>query len=329
MPKPNTAAQADLPNPITAALTDVLVGLETSFNRLSVVPLISRVPPAAPPYVTLDEALAGGNFEVTEISEAGRVPELHVLNRSNRPVLMLDGEELVGAKQNRIVNLTILVPAKTNLPIPVTCVEAGRWRHRSRGFTSSGNAHHAHARARKMAQVSHSLAQTGEARSDQQWIWADIAAKAERLEVNSDTSAMSRMFEAHQPSIDEYVTAFRAVDGQCGAVFLLDGIPVGLDLFQSDVVLRKLMPKLVRSHALDALDTSDARAPKPIGAANRRDAAKAFVVSVSKAAQGNAKIFPTVGLGQTMRVDDGAGAAAALLLDGAVIHLAAFDLGHA
>ena len=175
---------------------------------------------------------------------------------------MLDGEELIGAKQNRIVNLTILVPAKTNLPIPVTCVEAGRWRHRSRGFTSSGNAHHAHARARKVAQVSHSLAQTGEARSDQQWIWADIAAKAARLEVNSDTSAMSNLFDAHQPSIDEYVTAFGPVDGQRGAVFLLDGIPVGLDLFESDVVLRKLMPKLVRSHALDALDTSDARAPK-------------------------------------------------------------------
>ena len=86
MPNPNTAA-ADLPNPITAALTDVLVGVETSFNRLSVVPLIAGVPPRAPSYVTLDEALAGGDFEVTEISEAGRVPELHVLNTGNQPVL--------------------------------------------------------------------------------------------------------------------------------------------------------------------------------------------------------------------------------------------------
>jgi hypothetical protein len=32
-----------------------------------------------------------------------------VLNKGNRPVLMLDGEELIGAKQNRIVNLSILV----------------------------------------------------------------------------------------------------------------------------------------------------------------------------------------------------------------------------
>jgi hypothetical protein len=316
-----------LPNPITAVLADVLVGLETSFNRLSVVPLIARVPPAAPLYVTLDEALAGGQFEVTEISEDGSVPELHVLNTGNQPVLMLDGEELIGAKQNRIVNLTILVPAKTKLPIPVTCVEAGRWRHRSGKFASSGHAHYARARARKVAQVSQSLAQTGTARSDQQWIWADIDAKAERLAVNSDTSAMSNLFDAHQPSIDEYVTAFGPVDGQRGAVFLLDGIPVGLDLFESDVVLRKLMPKLVRSHALDALDSSDARAPKHIRAADRRDAAKAFVARVSSAAQSDARIFPTVGLGQAMRVSGRAGAAAALLLNGAVIHLAAFDLG--
>ena len=317
-----------MPNPIAAALTDVVVGLETSFSRLSVVPLISHVPPTAPPYVTLDEALAGGHFEVTEVSEDGRVPELQVSNTGNQPVLLLDGEELIGAKQNRIVNLTILVPAETKLPIPVTCVEAGRWRHRSRKFASSGHAHYSRARARKVAQVSQSLAQTGTARSDQQWIWADIAAKAERLAVNSDTSAMSNLFDAHQPAIDEYVTAFRVVDGQCGAVFLLDSIPVGLDLFESEVVLRKLMPKLLRSHALDAVDTFDPRAPKH-AVADRRDAAQAFVLSVSKAAEGHSRMFPTVGLGQTMRVDDGAGAAAALLVDGAVIHLAAFDMGHA
>jgi hypothetical protein len=325
---PNVDA-ADVPNPITAALTDVLVGAETSFNRLSVVPLIAGVPPKVPSYVTLDEALTGGNFEVTEISDAGRVPELHVLNSGNQPVLLLDGEELIGAKQNRIINLTILVPAKTNLPIPVTCVEAGRWGHRSRNFSSSGHAHYARARAQKVAQVTASLARTGEARSDQQWIWADIAAKAERLEANSDTSAMSRMYEAHQPSIDEYVTGFRVVDGQRGAVFLLDGIPVGLDLFESDVVLRKLMAKLIRSHALDALDQRALQDPKTTSGAAPRDRAKRFVAKVAKAAQGGGKMFPTVGLGDAMRVDGKSLAAAALLVDSAVVHLAAFDMGQA
>lgn len=313
-------------NPITTALADVAVGLETSLNRLSVVPLIARVPLPSPNYITLDEALARGDFEVTEISEAGQVPELHVVNTGNHPVLLLDGEELIGAKQNRIVNLTILVPARAKLPIPVTCVEAGRWRRRSRGFASSGNAQYSRARAHKVAQVSQSLAETGEARSNQQWIWEDIAAKADRLAVDSNTSAMSNIFDAHQPTIDEYVRAFATVDGQCGAVFLLEGIPVALDLFESDVILRKLMPKLLRSHALDALDERDVHAPKHIGLLDPRDSAKAFIASVAKAAQDNARMFPTVGVGQAMRVEDKAIAAAALLVDSAVVHLAAFDL---
>lgn len=201
-----------------------------------------------------------------------------------------------------------------------------RWRRRSRGFASSGNAQYSRARARKVAQVSQSLAETGEARSNQHWIWDDIAAKADRLAVHSTTSAMSNIFDAHQPSIDEYVRAFPTLDGQCGAVFLLEGIPVALDLFESDSVLRRLMPKLLRSHALDALDERDVHAPKNIGLLEPRDAAKAFIAGVANAAQESGKVFPTVGVVQAMRVEHKAIAAAALVVDGGVVHLAAFDL---
>jgi hypothetical protein len=81
---------------------------------------------ADPNYLVLDDSLAGGWTVVTEVSEQGRVPELKVVNRGPKPTLIIDGEELLGAKQNRIVNLTILVAAKSELTIPVSCVEAGR-----------------------------------------------------------------------------------------------------------------------------------------------------------------------------------------------------------
>ena len=86
------------------------------------------------------------------------------------------------------------------------------------------------------------------------------------------------------------------------------------------------MPKLLRSHALDALDERDEHAPRHIGVADPRDAATTFITRVAKAAQDSARPYPTVGLGQAMRIDDAAVAAAALLVDSFVVHLAAFDL---
>ncbi len=78
-------------------------------------------------YLTLDQVLTEGLIEVSDVSESGSVPELKVINKAAKMVLILDGEELVGAKQNRIVNTTILVAVRCTMVIPVSCVEQGRW----------------------------------------------------------------------------------------------------------------------------------------------------------------------------------------------------------
>jgi hypothetical protein len=144
-----------------------------------------------PDYIVLDEALASGLAHVTEISEAGSVPELKFVNESDKAVLLADGEELIGAKQNRILNLTILVASRTETKIPVSCVEAGRWAARSAKFASSPRMHYSAGRAAKVAQVSASLSGTGQRHSNQMAIWHDIAEKMDRLGSISPTSAMS------------------------------------------------------------------------------------------------------------------------------------------
>lgn len=40
---------------------------------------------------------------------------------------MLEGEQIIGLKQNRIVNMSILIKENSELPVPVSCVEEGRW----------------------------------------------------------------------------------------------------------------------------------------------------------------------------------------------------------
>jgi hypothetical protein len=143
-------------NLLATTLSQLRYGPALAFANLAMIPLL-RSDASRPAYVTLDEAMRTGRFRVTEVSETGHVPELRVHNDLDVPVLLLDGEELVGAKQNRVVNLTLLVPAHTVLTIPVSCVEAGRWHHVAPEFASSGRAHFREGRAHKQAQVSMSL----------------------------------------------------------------------------------------------------------------------------------------------------------------------------
>ncbi len=118
---------------IKSFIDTLQIGTAFSYRNLTAHPLIS---PAVgePSYLVFDEALKTGRFRIDEISATGSVPELKAFNGLPKPVLLLDGEELIGAKQNRVLNLTILVPANTELTIPVSCVEAGRWRTRQRCF---------------------------------------------------------------------------------------------------------------------------------------------------------------------------------------------------
>jgi hypothetical protein len=188
-------------------------------------------------------------------------------------VLIVDGEELVGAKQNRIVNLSILVPAQSTLTIPVSCVEAGRWRSRSRAFSSAPRTHYAAGRAMKMRQVTHSMVDRGDRRADQSAVWSDIACKAERLEAPSATGAAEAMYERHHATLESYVQECVPVAGQVGALFAIGDRLVGLDLFDHETTFRKLLPKLVRSYALDAMDAATEVTLRRVDEAGRRNGA--------------------------------------------------------
>ena len=249
------------------------------------------------------------------MSESGRVPELTIVNDGPVPVLLLDGEELVGAKQNRIVNLTILVPPHTRLPLPVSCVEAGRWVHRSRAFAAAGRTHYASGRAKKVEQVSHCLAMSGERSADQAAIWDDIDEKAARMSAHSPTRAAAALYEQSRERLDEFQETLEALPRQVGAVFAVNGAIAGLELFDSPATWRKSMRKIVESYGLDALDRPEDRPLRP-----RRDPAR-FLAAVAGA---DVDAFPAIGLGQDLRLKSPHIAGAALAVDEHVVHALAF-----
>ena len=160
---------------IKDTISGTRLGDPITFRNMSVFPLFGQG--ITPDYLTLDEALAQKRARITEVSEGGSVPELRFVNEGDKPVFLMDGEELIGAKQNRTLNLSILVPAMQAVGIPVSCVERGRWSHRSREFSSAPRAQYAEGRAKKMAQVSASMESSGARHSDQGEVWRDIDEK--------------------------------------------------------------------------------------------------------------------------------------------------------
>jgi ARG and Rhodanese-Phosphatase-superfamily-associated Protein domain len=123
------------------------LGDPLEYRRVAVYPLFPLHDPRAH-YLTLEDALPRG-LRVEEIDASGSVPQLRVVNPLAEDVLLYEGEELVGAKQNRILNVTVLVGAKSDLPIPVSCVEEGRWRSVGPVFAASPQAAHPRLRRRK------------------------------------------------------------------------------------------------------------------------------------------------------------------------------------
>ena len=240
-------------NAVEQALSGLKVGEPLSHEGLTVHPLINAGLPGKD-YLTLDEALKMNVARVTEVSESGSVPQLLFRNHGEQAVFLLDGEELVGAKQNRILNITILAPAGKDTVIPVSCVEAGRWHHSSADFTSAPRAQFSASRAKKAARVSENLAYSQEARSDQGEVWDDISAKMSRMRSASPTAAVEKVFEDHEQKLAEYVERLACAEGQAGAVFTVKGRLAGMELFDTADTCRLLMPKIIRSYALDAID---------------------------------------------------------------------------
>ena len=293
------------------------LGKPISFKRLTMFPF-AGLKGRSIDYLTLDEAHKDGSASVSEVSESGSVPDLRFLNNGDKPVFLLDGEELLGAKQNRILNLSILVPENSEIDIPVSCVEQGRWSYNSDHFRSSDRSYFSKGRAKKARMVSNSLSGGMAARSDQGEVWRDVAEKAAAFSVNSASDAMSDVFEAESGRIDEFVENIHSVPEQAGALFAIDGEVAGFDAFDKPSTLLKLLPKLVRSYALDALEGHHQR-PSIIGV----DTISEFLKILSS---GDINCSPSAGMGEDYRFKGDAIAGGALINDDDVIHLCAFPL---
>jgi hypothetical protein len=178
------------------------------------------------------------------------VRALVVENPTDLPLLVYEGEEVLGAQQNRTFASSVLVAAGDTLELDVTCVEQGRWDSRR---------HREHLRPSRQASDP-SLRRLGRASAnaigsaDQAQVWSAVACRMAAHGVASPSAAMSDVFDRRRRDIDSLGAAATHLDGQVGAVAAVAGRPVVLDLVSRAEAFASLLPRLAQGYALDALE---------------------------------------------------------------------------
>lgn len=308
-----TSRKTTVPTLLDHAAGPLSVGEPDVAGPLAVFPVFGAEPGAE--YLSLAEATTLG-LAITEQPDAARVGELRVANPTGSAVLLYEGEEVLGAQQNRTFDTHVLVGAGVEGTVSVSCVERGRWDHRRHGdaFSPSPQAAYPELRRLKNRSLRSALALGAEARADQGEVWEAVAARADLLDAAAPTEAMSDLFVSRRDDLGALRSAVRRRDHQVGTVVAISGRLTVLDCVSRPDAFAALHGPLVEGYALDA-DGRPVAAPP-----SRADAAGWLAELLTTPAYAGA----TAGLGVGLRFDGPHGAGTALALEGELIALCAF-----
>lgn len=259
--------------------------------------------------------------KVTETSQSGSVPELQIVNSMDFRVYLMDGQELIGAKQNRILNTDVMVPAKTTLTIPVSCVESGRWGYNSPSFSPGKSASYS-VRSGKHQRVHDSLMEHGMHDAGQGEVWNEVACSLRRAQTSSPSNALHDAYEARKKDLVEFRGTLKMSEQAVGLAVFHGSKFQGLDLFDRHATLQYFWESLLDSYAIDWLgapvDPADATADQPAEGQFIKD-------TLTRVGAGNWERFRSPGEGSDFRLTDDSFTGSALVWeDRVLVHLQLF-----
>jgi hypothetical protein len=222
---------------------------------------------------------------------------------------------LIGAKQNRVVNLSVMLAPESVTVIPVSCIERGRWQFLSRHFAHGASAD-SPLRAMMCAGTTKSLKRTGKVHVDQEAVWDHVETMLGRAGAYSPTRAYHALYEKWHQELAGYEARLRVPNEACGVAVAIDGILEGVDLFDKPSTLHKLWPSLMRSYTVAALCPEAPRSTKT----DVNDFMECVLRSPCES-------YVPVGVGTTVRLATDEAVGAALLCDGRLVHLSLFATG--
>jgi hypothetical protein len=304
--------------PIADFLGSVHLGPSQNHKQLTLWPLIDAGGTSRIPHICLAEALASGAAQVDEIG-GGSVPHVALVNRGDVSVLVLFGEEIVGAKQNRVANASFLVAPKSRVVLDVSCVEQGRWSARPSASFSMGEQVLSSSLRKGMAtRVRRSRSAGGSFDADQGAVWSGVSKRVQAMGNPSETGAYRDYARSFGRDLDEMARYFQRIEGQVGFVAVRGNRVDGVEAVGDPAVYARVHDRLLRAYTIDAIDDTHAESSTEKGVEFL--APEDFLRAIASSAY---QAGPSLGQGTDLRLSGEALGGCALECSG-IVHLMAF-----
>jgi hypothetical protein len=316
--------------PIADFLGSVHLGPSQNHKQLTLWPLIRAGVAPEIAHICLAEALESGAAQVDEVGGGGSVPHVALVNRGDVSVLVLFGEEIVGAKQNRVANASFLVAPKSRVVLDVSCVEQGRWSSRPGASFSMGEQVLSSTLRKGMAtRVRRSRSAGGSFDADQGAVWFGVSERVEAMGSPSKTGAYRDYARSFGRDLDEMARHFQRIEGQVGFVAVRGNRVDGVEAVGDPAVYARVHDRLLRAYTIDAIDDTHAESAHAIDDARAKSstakgveflAPEDFLRAIASSAY---ETGPSLGQGTDLRLSGEALGGCALECGG-IVHLMAF-----
>lgn len=173
--------------------------------------------------------------------DSTNVEKVKLKNNSVSPLILLDGEEIAGSLQNRIISQTMIIAPKSEMEIPVNCSEKGRNEYKSE-FQYSDYIANSNTRRKKAYNKNNPL---------QEVVWNSIDDLETDKNTSSKTKALRDSYEKNKYDIDSYLKHFKMENNQIGVICIVEN-KVGIEIFNNHSLYEKYDEMLLRSYIIDS-----------------------------------------------------------------------------
>lgn len=199
--------------------------------------------------VPMNKALSDGRLKIQEHDQGPSVNTLQAVNTSKDTIYLMQGEVVVGGKQDRILAQDVLVAPGATIDIAAFCVEHGRWTEQRSGEQFIGTTGVAAQDVRKAAAVDH----------EQGKVWEKVAGNISANGTATSTGSYAHLmndkeFLAERARYREKMMGLASSRAGIVGVIAVSGDKViGCDVLATEEMFKQAYPQLLDAYIASAL----------------------------------------------------------------------------